>query len=384
MVFFGASLLLIAFNMRATVASIGPVLPEAVAATGLTPFLAGLLTTIPTLCFGFFGPLAPSLARRFGVDRTILAAIAGIVAGSLLRGVPHGAALLIGQTVASIAIGMVNVLLPSLMKRDFAARPALMTGLYMTFFCIGAAAAAGLTAPLEARFGSWSLALAFWSLPALIALVVWFPHARAARPVLVRPAGFAGNLLRDPVAWHVTLFMGLQSSLAFIVFAWLAPMLRERGLDPIDAGFALSLSILSQAGASLIAPLLATRGRDQSSAAAGSCILATVSLGACFLAPLATIWLWAVLLGLAQGALIAIAMTIIVLRSPDSETTAKLSGMVQGLGYLIAGVGPFLASYLREWTGGWEGVAAMSVGLGLAATYFGILAGRARLVASSG
>ena len=370
--------------MRATVASIGPVLPEAIAATGLSPFLAGLLTTIPTLCFGFFGPLAPWLARRFGVNRTILVSIAGIVAGSLLRGVPQGAALLLGQTIASAAIGMVNVLLPSVMKRDFAARAALMTGLYMTFFCLGAASAAGLTAPLEARFGSWSLALAFWSLPALIALIAWLPHARAARPVAVRPAGFAGSLLRDPVAWHVTLFMGLQSSLAFVVFAWLAPMLRERGLDPIDAGFALSLSILSQAGASLIAPMLATRGRDQSFAAASSCILATVSLAACFLAPLPTIWFWSVLLGIAQGALIAIAMTLIVLRSPDSETTAKLSGMVQGIGYLIAGIGPFLASFIREWTGGWEGVAAMSVVLGLAAAYFGHLAGRAKLVAPAG
>jgi len=151
---FAASLLLIAFNIRTSVSSIGPILPEAVAATGLTPFLAGILTTIPTLCFGFFGPLAPALARRFGVERTIGFAVAGIVAGCLLRGVPNGVWLLLGQTIACTAIGMINVLLPSLMKRDFAAQAALMTGLYTTIFCIGAALAAGLTAPLEARFGS--------------------------------------------------------------------------------------------------------------------------------------------------------------------------------------------------------------------------------------
>ena len=125
---FAASLLLIAFNIRSPVSSIGPVLPEAVAATGLTPFLAGMLTTIPTLCFGFFGPLAPLLARRFGVERTMLFAVAGIVGGCLLRGVPSAAPLLLGQAIACTAIGMINVLLPGLMKRDFAARAALMTG----------------------------------------------------------------------------------------------------------------------------------------------------------------------------------------------------------------------------------------------------------------
>ncbi len=377
---FAASLLLIAFNIRSPVSSIGPVLPEAVAGTGLTPFLAGVLTTIPTLCFGFFGPLAPALARRFGVERTIVFAITGIAGGCLLRGVPNGASLLLGQTIACIAIGMINVLLPSLMKRDFASRAALMTGLYTTVFCLGAALAAGLTAPLESRFGSWSAALAFWSLPALIALVAWLPHARARQPIALRSPGVGRSLLRNSLAWQVTLFMGLQSSLAYIVFAWLAPMLRERGLDPIDAGFALSLSILSQAGASLVAPSLATRRPDQSLVAAAGCILGTISLVGCFFAPLPTIWMWTIALGISQGALISLALTMIVLRSPDSETTAKLSGMAQGIGYILAGGGPFAASLIRDWSGGWHGVAALGVGLGIAATCFGYLAGRARQV----
>ncbi len=173
------------------------------------------------------------------------------------------------------------------------------------------------------------------------------------------------------------LFMGLQSALAYTVMGWLPPMLRDRGLSPVDAGLVLSISVLVQAITCLFAPALATRGKDQKLANVLSMALCVVGLMGCFFAPLGTIWIWAVALGMSQGALFAIAMTVIVLRSPDAQVAAHLSSMAQGGGYILASTGPLFAGLLREWTGGWSAVALFCLLLGGAGGIAGWLAGRA-------
>ena len=201
--------------------------------------------------------------------------------------------------------------------------------------------------------------------------VPWRTPAEESRPSRVH------RLWRDPLAWQVTFFMGLQSALAYIVFGWLAPILRSRGLTAVDAGFALSLSVIAQAGASLVAPSLAMLGRDQRLANVVAVVVSLIGLFGCIYAPLSTVWVWSITLGIGQGATIAIALTLIALRATDPHIATRLSGMVQGIGYLIASCGPLLAGLLHSWTGGWNAVAllALVIGLGLAAS--GIGAGRA-------
>jgi CP family cyanate transporter-like MFS transporter len=174
--------------------------------------------------------------------------------------------------------------------------------------------------------------------------------------------------------------MGLQSALAYLVFGWLAPILRDRGMSAVDAGLVLSVSVVAQAAASLVAPALATRGPSQSLANVLSVALCMIGLMGCMYAPLGTVWLWAVALGLAQGALIAIALTVIVLRAPDPHVAAHLSGMAQSVGYLLASAGPLVGGLLHGWTGGWNAVAAFALAIGAAAALFGYCAGRARHV----
>ncbi len=373
-----ASLTLIAFNLRTAVASMGPVLLDAMAGLGLSASRASLLTTIPSLCFGIFGPLAPMLGRRLGRERALLAVLLLVALATALRGLPSAPALFAGQTLAAIGIGIVNVLLPGLVKRDFPHMVPTMTGLYTMSFCLGAAVAAGATVPLQHAFGGdWSAALAFWALPAALAAAVWLPWTlrAAAGEAPAGPVSF--SLWRSRRAWQVTLFMGLQSSLAYIVFGWLAPILRSRGLAPVDAGFALSLSVVAQAGASLVAPTLATLGRDQRLANVLAVLLGLVSLLACIYAPLSTIWLWSILLGVSQGSLIAVALTMIALRAADSHIATRLSGMVQGVGYIIASGGPLLAGLLHSWTGGWNAVALLILAIGAGLIASGLGAGRA-------
>jgi CP family cyanate transporter-like MFS transporter len=272
---------------------------------------------------------------------------------------------------------VVNVILPGLIKREFPHAQALMMGLYTMALCGGAAAAAGATVPLQHAFGdSWAKALAFWAVPALIAAGVWMVQLgrRAGGPPPAMP--LTEGLWRVPLAWHVTLFTGLQSSLAYCVFAWLAPILRTRGFSPLEAGLVVSVSILVQAPAALAAPVLAARGRDQKLAVLVTVGCTIAGLAGCFFAPVSAIWLWAVILGIGQGSVFALALTIIVLRSADAPTAARLSSMAQGIGYSFASAGPLLMGLLRTWTGGWTASAVLSFGLGLACLAFGLMAAR--------
>jgi CP family cyanate transporter-like MFS transporter len=372
-------LVLTAFNLRPVFSSLSAVLPEVLAGTGSSPLVGSLLTTLPVLCLGVFAPAAPPLARRFGMERVILAMLVAVAAGTLLRGVPALPAIAAGSLLAGAGIAVMNVILPGLVKRDFPDRTARVTGLYSMSLCAGAALAAALTVPLAGALGSWSAALAAWGLPAVAAALTWLAlpgkPREPARPALAGPP-----LWRDPLAWQVTAFMGSQSALAYCVFGWLAPLLRERGLDPALAGYVVSVSVFSQMAASLFSASLATLGRDQRPASLLLAGLATGGLLGMMFAPLPAIWVFAVLQGVGQGGLFSVAMIIIILRSPDPMVAARLSGMAQGLGYLLAACGPLAIGVIRDQAGHFGPTAILFGGIGLAIGAAALGAGRARLV----
>lgn len=377
----GASLVLIAFNLRPVFSSASALLPEIRSELGLSALGASLLTTLPVVCLGAFSPLAPRLSQRIGSERTLLFVLFLLAIGTAMRGASSVPLLFIGTALAGACIAVGNVLLPGLVKRDFADRAALMTGCYTMALCAGAASAAGLTLPLErALGGSMAGALAAWALPALVVGAIWLPQVLRTKSAM-RRSGFAvEGLWRDRLAWQVTLFMGLQSALAYCVFGWLVPILRERGLDGVTAGAIVSASVMVQAAACLVAPQIAVRGKDQRLINASLCVVAVVALLGLLFAPLSTVWLWAVLQGIGQGGLIAVAMTTIVLRSRDQHIAAHLSGMAQCVGYLLAAIGPLIVGLLRGWTGSFAWCAVLFVALGAGAAINGWRAGRASYV----
>ncbi len=378
----GLSLLLIAGNLRPVFGSLSVVLPEIMRDTGLSAAGASLLTTLPIVCLGLFSAPTPWLSRRFGAERVLLLALLLIGLGTLLRATGSLPWLFASSVLAGAGIAMGNVLLPSLVKRHFAQRAALMTGLYILAICIGATIATASTVPLAISYfdGSWAHALAIWAVPALLVLLLWLPQALRMRAEAVDPAAQGGSLWRDPLAWQVTAFMGLQSSLAYIVIGWLAPILRERGLDSAVAGYVVALTTLAQLVTSLLVPSVAARCRDQRALAVGLTALSFTSLMGLLFAPLSTVWLWAVVLGCGQGGLFALALSLIVLRSGNAQITAQLSAMAQGWGYLLAACGPLLTGLLRQWTGSFASSAGLIFALSFAMAWSGWGAGRNLLV----
>jgi CP family cyanate transporter-like MFS transporter len=371
------SLMLVAFNLRPALAALGPVIPEVIHDLGLSRLGASILSTAPILCLGVFSPVAPWLGRRLGVERAILAFLLLLAVGIGLRGIPGSVALFAGSILLGIGIGIINVLVPGLIKRDFGARAALMMGAHSMMLCAGGALGAAASVPLEQSFGgSWSLGLASWALPALAGCLLWLPllprRARRGQGGGFRVLG----LWRDRLAWQVALFMAFQSAVFYAGLSWLPPILRERGMDARDAGLAISVAIVVQLGSSFAAPPLATLGRDQRPAVLISEALLAVGVLGFLFAPLGWIWVLAVVLGLGQGALFALALTMIVLRSKDAHVAAQLSSMVQAVGYTIASFGSLVAGMVYGSAGGTGSVGILFAVLILAGSICGWGAGR--------
>lgn len=373
-------MVLVALNLRPALSSMAPLLGEVSEYLGLSAAQAGLLTTLPVLCLGLFAPLAPILARRFGTERVVLGILLVLGAGIVLRSSLGETGLFAGSILAGASIGVIGVLLPGIIKRDFAGHAGTMTGVYTMALCLGAALAAGATVPLSHYFDdSWQLGLGFWAVPAVIAAIFWLPQAgkrNGAHNVAYRVRG----LLRDPLAWQVTLYMGLQSSLSYIVFGWLPSILIGRGLTPTQAGLVMSGSVIVQLVTALTAPWLATRGKDQRLAIVLVMSMTLAGLFGCLYAPLDGLWGWAIVLGLGQGGTFSLALTLIVLRSRDAHVAANLSGMAQGIGYTVASMGPFAVGLVHELTGGWNAVGWIFAVVGIGAIIAGLGAGRAKYV----
>lgn len=371
------ALFLVAINLRPALSGVAPVLAAIRSGTGLSAAGAGGLTTLPVLCFGLIAPLGPMLARRLSAERTILFGMLLLATSIILRTFFGVAGLFAGTFLVGASIGIVMVLLPGLIKRDFPESASFMTGLYTMALCLGAALAAGMAVPIQQLAdGDWRTSLAFWALPALLAAAVW-KAAGAGSPARTAPVRYrVRGLHRSALAWQVALFMGSQSVLAYCVFGWLPTILIDRGFSALDAGAVLSASIVVQMIASLASPWVAARGKDQRIAILVTMLMTMVGLMACMYAPAGQIWFWAAVLGLGQGGSFSIAMILIVLRSPNTQVVAPLSGMAQLVGYTLAAFGPFIAGLLRDLSGGWNLSAVFFVATGIAAIVAGLGAGR--------
>jgi len=354
------AIVLASLNLRPAVVSISPVLGEIRADLGLSATAAGVLTTLPVLCFGLLAPLAPVLARRWGLERALFVSLVALCVGFALRLVPETWGLFAGTVVAGCAIGLGNVLLPALIKRDFADRIGLMTGLYSMALSGGAALAAGLTLPIATAAGlDWRGALATWGVLAVLGVLVWVPRALRPDPAGTTAfgagagAGVARSAVwRSPLAWAVTVVMGMQSLSFYAVNAWLPEIMVALGRTPEAGGWLLALCNLAGILGSFVTPVLAGRMRRQRGIGVVLVVLVGSGLLGLALAPGAAA-LWVVLVGLGQGGGISLALTLMALRARDAAHTSELSGMAQSAGYLLAATGPLGLGLAHDATGAW-------------------------------
>ncbi|NEK84981.1 MFS transporter [Blastococcus saxobsidens] len=379
-----AAVLLVALNLRGAIAAVGPVLPQLRADLDLSPAAAGLLTTLPVLCFAALAPAGAWLGRRVGTGTAVLAGMVAVALGTVLRVLGGPPLLFAGTFLVGAAMTVGNVLLPVVVKREFGPRAGTVTGLYTAALAAGAALTAAFTAPI-AVLGGWEPALAVWAVLAVVAAVVWagvFPRQVAAvvPGATAPPPAVPAAVWRSPVAWAVTAVLAMQSALYYAVTTWLPSLLVEDlALDLGTAAIAASaFQVLGIPGA-LVVPALLGRWRGQSGPAAVVALAWGVLPAGLLLWPAA--WpVWVAVGGVAQGAGISLAFALVVLRSADDGVVRRLSGMSQLVGYGVGAVAPLAVGALYSATGGWAAPLALLVAVAVAHGAAGVVAGRPRVL----
>ncbi|NHC45713.1 MFS transporter [Motilibacter aurantiacus] len=379
-------ILLIGANMRASLTSVGPLLDDIRLDTGLSSAAGGLLTALPLLAFALLSPVAPVVAMRVGMERTLWGALLLLTVGIVLRSTPVTGAIWAGTALLGCAISFFNVLLPSLVKRDFAGKAALVIGSYAATQTVVGAVASGIAVPMAGdEPDGWRLALGFWAGASAIAAAFWLPQLRSttrpqhARAAALDPHPEYRSPWRSAMGWQVTAFMGLHSLVFYDVIAWLPSIVHDEGISETTAGWYLFVYQVVAVLSNLSTPFLMRRFPDQRTLGALCSTLILVGTAGLLVAPGAAL-LWVVFAGLGAGVALVLTLTLFGLRTVHHGQAAALSGMAQCVGYTLAAAGPVVIGALHDATDGWTVPLALLTALAAVQVVFAVLAGRQRVI----
>ncbi|WP_406263662.1 CynX/NimT family MFS transporter [Actinacidiphila glaucinigra] len=382
------ALVLAALNLRPAITSLGALLEEVRDGLGMSGAVAGLLTSVPALCFAVFGVTAPRLARRRGPGAVVCAGLVAITLGLLLRPFTGGTVpFLAASALALGGIAVGNVLMPVVVKRWFPDRVGTMTGLYSMALSLGTALAAAATVPATRAFGGdWRLGLAAWGVLAAVAVLPWLAlvgdrgPAPAASPQAAAPErAQARSITRSRTAWALAVYFGLQATGAYITMGWLPQIFRDAGVSASTAGVLLAVTMVMGVPLSFVLPALAGRMRHQGGLAVGLGLFGIAGYGGLWAAPAAAPWVWALLLGISNCSF-PLVLTMIGMRSRTGGGVVRLSAFAQCTGYLLSIPGPILVGTLYQHTGGWDLPVAFMLALLVPQIAAGVVAGRDRAV----
>ncbi|MFF0219448.1 CynX/NimT family MFS transporter [Streptomyces vinaceus] len=383
-------IVLAALNLRPAITSLGALFEEVRTGLGMSGTVAGLITSVPALCFAVFGVTAPRLSRRFGPAAVVCAGMAAVAAGLLIRPFTHNAAGFLAASALSLAgIALTNVLLPVIVKRWFPDRVGTMTGLYSMALALGTSLAAAATVPMTSALGgSWRTGLLVWAVLALVAVLPWLPVAAAARRqkraadsggAATAAADAGPKIVRSRTAWALACYFGLQATGAYITMGWLPQIFRDAGVSASTAGVLLAVTMVMGVPLAFVIPNLAGRMRNQGAIAVTLGLFGLVGYTGLYFAPAAGAWAWALLLGVSNCAF-PLVITMIGLRAKSPAGVVKLSAFAQSAGYLISIPGPLLVGALYQHSGGWDLPLTVMAALLVPQIALGILAGRDRTI----
>ncbi|MFC8102581.1 CynX/NimT family MFS transporter [Streptomyces sp. NPDC057363] len=410
-------IVLAAVNLRPAITSLGALLEEVRVGLGMSGSVAGLLTSVPPLCFAVFGVTAPRLARRFGPGAVVCAGMVAITAGLLIRPYAGGTAGFLAATaLALMGIAVSNVLMPVIVKRFFPDRVGSMTGLYSMALAFGTSIAAAATVPMtNALGGDWQPGLAVWAVLAAAAVLPWIPFVRdrkapsepspardaskdadkgaegaegASGPAAARRADRPAaqpaeqpplRITRSRTAWALAVFFGLQATAAYITMGWMAQIFRDAGVSAGTAGLLLAVIMVMGVPLAFVIPRVATRLPHQGPIVLVLGVCGLAGYAGLYFAPAGGAWAWALLLGVSNCAF-PLALTMVGMRARTGAGVAQLSAFAQSTGYLISIPGPLLVGVLYQHSGGWGMPIALMSALMVPQMVVGFLAGRDRTV----
>ena len=351
-------IIVIAFNLRPAITSVGPLIGFIRDDIGLSNWSAGLITSLPLIAFAIMSPIAPRLGNRFSYERTMLYGLTVLLIGIGIRSISTVFLLFIGTLLIGFGIAILNVLLPGLIKDKFPTKVGLMTSVYSTSMSILAATSSGLSVPLTTGLNlGWQLALLIWALPVIIGIIIWIVlsknHGKNQTEVkYLRSSGKA--MWRSSLAWQIACFMGLQSFLFYVTISWLPEILHASGVSLATAGWMLAFTQFIGLPASFLVPIIAEKLASQRGLAVLMPLLSLIGYGGLLLSNSYVVVIISIIfIGLGLSGMFALALSFLSIRARTPMQAAELSGMAQSLGYILAAVGPIFIGYLSDFTNGW-------------------------------
>ncbi|MFI3604446.1 CynX/NimT family MFS transporter [Vagococcus fluvialis] len=375
-------IIMIATNLRAPITSVGPLVGTITNSLNLTGAQAGLITTLPLIAFAIISPIAPKLARKFGTETTILGALILIILGLSIRYLPSISTLFLGTAILGCGIAVGNVLIPSIVKQEFQNQSGLVTGIYSVSMNLTGAIASGVSIPLIEKLGwTWNQAFSLWIILAALALLAWLPQLKNKKATPeVNVVDTNNSIWHSSLAWSVSLFMGIQSFIFYVLVAWLPEMLISQGIPSSKSGGMLSLLQLTLLPTTFIIPIIAEKRPNQKSLVVISFTLFTLGISGLMFSSLAVISLSIIAIGIAGGIAFSLSMMFFNLRTSTPKEAADLSGMAQSIGYILAAVGPFLFGLLHDLTNNWQSSLFLLIGMTIILLFVGLNAGSSKKV----
>ncbi|CAM4267497.1 CynX/NimT family MFS transporter [Jeotgalicoccus halotolerans] len=377
--------ILVGANLRVPLTSAGALVSFIRDDFRISNALAGAITTLPLIAFALLSPFAPKIANKIGMERTIAISLALLIIGILIRSAGAIELLFTGTLLVGLGIAVGNVLIPGIIKMNFPFKIGLMTGLYAIVMNVFGALGSGLSIPIatSGSFG-WRGSLVIWSGLVLITLLIWLPQLMKKHDTKKKINNQKiGGMLRSPLAWKITVFMGAQSLIFYTLITWLPTILTANGYDIHLAGWGVFIFQFASIPFTFIIPVIADRMKNQ-------VMLAFVSSGLILagiiglLAGLSELSiLWAVFLGIGNGSAFSLSMMFFTLRTKDGYEAAELSGMAQSLGYLLAAVGPVLVGGLQDITGSWTLPLSMMALFAIVMLIMGVASGKNKQVSGN-
>ncbi|MCU4639487.1 cyanate transporter [Acinetobacter courvalinii] len=346
-----ATVALVGLNLRPFMTSIGPVTNSIRTGTGLSLQGIALLTLVPMLLMGIIAFVGPAIQSALGERKAILTALAVICLGCALRFIsPNGGFLILTAAIIGFGVAIVQASFPSMIKREFADHLGPMMGLYSAML-MGGGAVGALIAPLVTSVtGNWKIGLSVFSLPAIAAFVLASCFlARPAKSQYTLPS--VGVLLKQPRTWLLICCFGLINGGYSSIVAWLAPAYQELGWSATASGNLMALLTLSQAAAALLLPYLSRRNQDRRLWIALTLIMQLLGFAGLAFMPESLPYFWVVTLGAGLGGCFALLMIVVLDHLADPAHAGQLSALMQGGGFLLAALAPWLLAVFHGVTG---------------------------------
>jgi MFS transporter, CP family, cyanate transporter len=352
-IWLGIALFVAALNLRPAINSISPLIETIQTELHMNASSASLLTSIPVLCMGVFSPVAAKLANRFSLEYVIAWSLGVIGVGTIIRLFSHTSLfLLITAFLAGIGIAAAGPLLSGYIKKYFPHNSAFMISIYTAALAVGAGAASGGVAPIQILFNSWQIALASWSLLALLAIVIWvlvvLPQKKKERAA--QTFGSAEKLPWNQWnAWLLTFSFGGMAFIFYSLTAWLPPIIENMGYSKTYAANLLVIFMILQVPANLAIPYLLNKIPSRLFWLVLAAIFEMIGFGMILLSFLP--WLAACFIGLGAGGLFAMNMLLPIDVTTTHQAAASWSAMVQAIGYIIGSFGPIILGAVNDMTG---------------------------------